>query len=134
MTAVALSLAAGAASAAEWAGTITDIDETANHIVVRNEARPDQQQVFAVSDTNTVGATTQDLQEGDQVSIFYATPGGPTGGPINAMRISKVGEEADAAQMGDTTAWRGSKDRSSLWATPPRKVSRWMSCRRAIRW
>ena len=108
LTAVALALAAGAASAAEWTGTITEIDEVANRIVVSDEARPDQEQVFAVSDTNTVGATIQDLQEGDQVSIFYATVGAPTGDPINAMRISKVGEEADAAQMGDTAEWRGS--------------------------
>ena len=107
LTAVALALAAGAASAAEWTGTITEIDEVANRIVVSNEARPDQEQEFAVSDTNTVGATTQDLQEGDQVSIFYATPGAPTGDPINAMRITKVGEEADAAEMGDTAEWRG---------------------------
>jgi hypothetical protein len=81
-------------------------------IVVSDETRPDQQQVFAVSDTNTVGATIDELQEGDQVSIFYATPGAPgtTGTPINAMRISKVGEEADAAQMGDTAEWRGAVD------------------------
>lgn len=106
---VTLALAAGAASAAEWTGTIEEIDPVANTIAVNNETRPDQQQLFTVSEQNTVGASIDDLQEGDQVSIFYATPGAPgtTGDPINAMRITKVGEEADAAQMGDTAEWRG---------------------------
>ena len=108
-----LALSAGTASAAEWTGTIQEIDPVARNIVVSDEARPDQQQIFAVSDTNTVGATIDDLQEGDQVSIFYATPGAPgtTGDPINAMRITKVGGEADAAQMGDTAEWRGAVER-----------------------
>lgn len=106
---VALALAAGAASAADWTGTIEEIDPVANTILVSNETRPDQELLFAVSDTNTVGASIDDLQEGDQVSIFYATPGAPgtTGEPVNAMRVTKVGEEADAAQMGDTAEWRG---------------------------
>ena len=104
---VALALAAGAASASEWTGTIQEIDPVAGVIVVSSQAAPDQEQAFEVSDTNTVGATLEDLQEGDEVSIFYATVGAPTGDPINAMRITKVGEEADAAQMGDTAEWRG---------------------------
>ena len=110
---MALALAAGAATAAQWTGTIEQINEVQRTIVVSDEARPDQQLVFAVSDTNTVGATIQDLREGDQVNIFYATPGAPstTGEPINAMRISEVGEAADAAQMGDTAEWRGTVDR-----------------------
>ena len=109
----ALALAAGAASAAEWTGTIEEIDQTRNTILVNDQTRPDQQLLFAVSGQNTVGATIDDLQEGDQVSIFYATPGSPatTGQPVNAMRITKVGEEAaDAAQMADTAEWRGAVD------------------------
>jgi hypothetical protein len=70
MTAVALALAARAASAAEWTGTIEEIDEAGSRIVVSDETRPDQKRVFAVSDTNTVGPGLDELEEGDKVSIF----------------------------------------------------------------
>ena len=108
--AVALALAAGAASAAQWTGTVEQINEVQRTIVVSDETRPDQQHVFTVSDMNTVGATIQDLREGDQVSIFYAASGAREGQPTNAMRIEKVGEAADAAQMGDAAEWRGTVD------------------------
>jgi len=108
--AVALALAAGAASAAQWTGTVEQINEVQRTIVVNDETRPDQQHVFTVSDMNTVGATIPDLREGDQVSIFYSAAGAREGQPTNAMRIEKVGEAADAAQMGDTAEWRGTVD------------------------
>lgn len=44
---MALALAAGAATAAQWTGTIEQINEVQRTIVVSDEARPDQQQVFA---------------------------------------------------------------------------------------
>ena len=92
MTAVALALAAGAASADEWTGTITEIDETGGRIVVSDETRPDQQRVFAVSDTNTVGPALKELKEGDKVSVFFADDQAESGQPINAMTIEKVAE------------------------------------------
>ena len=110
MTAVALALAAGVASAAEWTGTITEIDEVSRNIVVRNEARPELEQVFAVSETNTVGATIDDLQQGEKVSIFPADDATESGQPINAMQIDKVAEAGDAAQMGGTAACEGAVD------------------------
>ena len=81
---------ASAASAGEWTGTIKEIDETSRNIVVTDAAAPDQEQVFAVSETNTVGATIDDLKEGDQVKIFYADSDTESGQPINAMQIDKV--------------------------------------------
>ena len=90
MTAVGLALTAGTASADEWTGTITEIDETAGNIVVTSETAPDQEEVFTVSDTNTVGATLADLKEGDKVTVFYADD--DTGDPMNAMQIDKVEE------------------------------------------
>ena len=72
VAAVILALSAGAASASQWVGTIQDIDEVSRNIVVRNAYAPEREEVFAVSDTNTVGATIDDLQEGDRVRIFYA--------------------------------------------------------------
>jgi hypothetical protein len=94
-TAVALALSAGAASAAEWTGTIEEIDETSRSIVVGNSVRPDQILTFAVSDTNTVGATLEDLQEGDTVRVFYAESGTESGIPFNAMEIDRVAAAAD---------------------------------------
>lgn len=108
--AVALALAAGAASAAEWTGTITKIDQAGNNITVSNETRPDQQRIFAVSDTNTVGATIDHLREGDHVSIFYSSQDEQSGHPINAMTIEKVSETGDAA-MRDTAQWAGTVER-----------------------
>jgi Cu/Ag efflux protein CusF len=90
--AAAVAAVASAASAAEWTGTIKDIDETAGNIVVTDEAAPDQEEVFAVSNTNTVGATLQDLKEGDKVKIFYSESETESGDPINAMQIDKVEE------------------------------------------
>jgi hypothetical protein len=107
MTAVALALTAGAASAGEWTGTITEIDEVAGRIVVSDETRPDQQRVFAVSDENTIGPTVDELEDGDQVSIFYADSEDDSGQPINATTIEKVADTGDAAEMGDTAEWEG---------------------------
>jgi Cu/Ag efflux protein CusF len=107
MTAVALALAAGAASAAEWTGTITEIDEVAGRIVVSDETRPDQQRVFAVSDENTVGPAMEELREGDKVSIFFADDQSESGQPVNAMTIERVAETGDAAMTGDTAQWEG---------------------------
>jgi Cu/Ag efflux protein CusF len=90
--AAAMAAMASAAGAAEWTGTIKDIDETAGHIVVTDEAAPDQEEVFAVSNTNTVGATLQDLKEGDKVRIFYSASEKERSDPINAMQIDKVEE------------------------------------------
>jgi hypothetical protein len=133
MTAVALALAARAASAAEWTGTIEEIDEAGSRIVVSDETRPDQKRVFAVSDTNTVGPGLDELEEGDKVSIFYAESDSDSGHPINATTIEKVAEAGEAAEMGETAAWEGAVDevderaparlrsraRSSPWARPP---------------
>jgi Cu/Ag efflux protein CusF len=108
MTAVALALAAGAASADEWTGTITEIDEVAGRIVVSDETRPDQQRVFAVSDTNTVGPALDELREGDKISIFFADDQAESGQPVNAMTIEKVAESGDAAQMSESSEMQGS--------------------------
>jgi hypothetical protein len=110
MTAVALALAAGAASATEWTGTIEEIDEAGSRIVVSDETRPDQKRVFAVSDTNTVGPGLDELEEGDKVSIFYADSESDSGQPINATTIEKVAEAGDAAEMGETAEWEGAVD------------------------
>jgi len=96
-TAVALALAAGAASAANWTGTIEEIDEISRNIIVSNSARPDQIMTFAVSDTNTVGATIEDLREGDTVNVFYAESGTDSGMPVNAMQIDQIEAAADTA-------------------------------------
>lgn len=88
--AAAIAAMASAASADEWTGTIKEIDETSGNIVVTNAAAPDREEVFAVSDTTTAGATLADLKEGDKVKIFYADD--DTGDPINAMQIDKVEE------------------------------------------
>ncbi|MGH6899283.1 MAG: hypothetical protein ACREJ5_22490 [Geminicoccaceae bacterium] len=97
-TAVALALAAGAASAAEWTGTIEQIDEVSRNIIVSNSVRPDQIMTFAVSDTNTVGATIEDLREGDTVRVFYAESGTESGIPVNAMQIDQVAAADTAAR------------------------------------
>jgi hypothetical protein len=110
-TAVALTLAAGAAGAGEWTGTIAAIDETASKIVVSNETRPDQQRIFAVSDTNTVGPSIDELRKGDKVSIFYSDAETGSGHPINAMTIERVSETGDAAMRGDTAEWTGTVER-----------------------
>jgi hypothetical protein len=88
----AIAAIASVASAGEWTGTIKEIDETAGSMIVTDAAAPDQQEVFAVSDTNTVGATLQDLEEGDKVKIFYSDAETDSGDPINAMQIEKVEE------------------------------------------
>lgn len=103
-TAVALALGAGMASAAEWTGTITEIDQAASNITVSNDA--DEQRIFAVSDMNTVGATIDDLREGDEISVFYSSADEDSGPVINAMTIQKVSETGDAA-MQDTAQWAG---------------------------
>ena len=88
--AAAIGVMASAASADEWTGTIKEINETAGSIVVTNAEAPDREEVGAVSDTNTVGATLADLKEGYKVTIFYADD--DTGDPNNAMQIDKVEE------------------------------------------
>lgn len=110
-TAVALALAAGAASADEVTGTITEIDATARNIMVTDETRPEEQRVFAVSDTNTVGPTIDELREGDRVTIFFADTDVQSGMPINALTIERVSETGDAAMMGDTAEWAGTVER-----------------------
>jgi hypothetical protein len=110
MTAVALALVAGAASAGEWTGTITEIDEASARIVVSEETRPDQKQVLAVSDTNTVGPGLDELEEGHKVSVFYADSESDSGQPINATTIEKVADAGDAAQTGETAEWAGAVD------------------------
>lgn len=105
VAAVILALSAGAASASQWVGAIQDIDEVSRNIVVRNAYAPEREEVFAVSDTNTVGATIDDLQEGDRVRIFYADP--EEGGVINAMQIDKLSSEGDAAMTGEAQEMQG---------------------------
>ena len=111
VTAVGLALAAGAASADEVTGTITEIDATARNIMVTDETRPEEQRVFAVSETNTVGPGIDELAEGDRVTIFFADSDVQSGMPINAMTIERVSETGDAAMMGDTAEWAGAVER-----------------------
>jgi hypothetical protein len=66
MTAVALVLAARAASAAEWTGRIGEIAAAGSRIVASDETRPDQKRVFAVSDANTVGPRLDEPRGGRQ--------------------------------------------------------------------
>jgi hypothetical protein len=97
-SAIALALAAGAATAGEWTDTITNIDPI-GRIVVSNDTN--QERVFAVSDSNTVGPELDELEEGDKVSIFYADSEDDTGQPINATTIEKVDETHDATTTDD---------------------------------
>jgi hypothetical protein len=78
--------------------------------VVSDETRPDQERVFAVSDTNTVGPGLDELKEGDKVSIFYADSESDSGQPINATTIEKVADTGDAAMTGETAEVEGAVD------------------------
>lgn len=104
--ATALVIGAGAASAGEWTGTVEKIDPVGGNITVSNEVRPEQDMIFAVSDTNTVGATINDLQEGDQVTVFFAGSDTESGMPVNAMQIDVVAE-AGAMATAETAEMEG---------------------------
>jgi Trk K+ transport system NAD-binding subunit len=80
----ALVLAAGTASAAQMSGQIVDIDRTGGTLTIGDT-------IFAVSPTNTVGPNLTELQEGDEVQIFYSEQT-DTEMRYNAMTITKVGE------------------------------------------
>lgn len=80
----ALVLAAGTASAAQMSGQIVDIDRTGGTLTIGDT-------IFAASPTNTVGPNLTELQEGDEVQIFYSEQT-DTEMRYNAMTITKVGE------------------------------------------
>lgn len=79
--AMAIAAIASVATASETTGTVEEIDLPQGTILVED-------QLFAVSDTNTVGATIEDLKEGDQVRVFFADS--DSGDPINAMQVDKL--------------------------------------------
>jgi hypothetical protein len=85
-TAIALGLAAGAASAAQFTGTIEEIDLISRNIVVSSSAGTDETMTFAVSETNTVGAMIDQLEEGETVRVFYGAASARGTAPVNAMR------------------------------------------------
>ena len=111
VAAAVLALSAGVASAGQWVGTIQEIDEVSRNITVQSQFRPELEGVFAVSDMNTVGATIDDLQEGDRVRVFYAESDSDSGWPMNAMQIDKLSGEGDAAMMGATQEMEGQVER-----------------------
>jgi hypothetical protein len=79
----ALLLMAHAASAGEVTGAVSSIDLTANTFVVDGKT-------YAASPTNTVGVKLSELQEGDTVTVEFATQDANTGKqPINAMALKK---------------------------------------------
>jgi hypothetical protein len=88
-TAIALGLTASAASAAEFTGTIEEIDRIARNILV-SSAGTDETMRFAVSDTNTVGARIDELEEGETVHVFYGAASAEGTAPVNAMQIDQV--------------------------------------------
>lgn len=79
----ALVLIAHGASADEVTGAISNIDLTANTFMVGDRT-------YAASPENTVGDKLSDLQEGDQITVEFATQDANTGKqPINAMSLEK---------------------------------------------
>ena len=79
----ALLLVAHAASADEVTGAGSNINLTANTFMVEGKT-------YAASPTNTVGVKLSELQEGDTVTVEFATQDANTGKqPINAMALKK---------------------------------------------
>jgi hypothetical protein len=119
MAAIAPALAAGAASAGEWTGTITEIDEVARNIVVRSEAMPERDRVFALFGNTAVGPTIDDLKEGDKVSILFADSDTESGMPVNATTIDKVGEGSSCQSL---IAAPCQSELRCVWQSPTRAI------------
>jgi hypothetical protein len=82
--AVALGLAAMAASADELTGTISDIDLNRNTFMLEGKT-------FTASPENTEGPKLSELAEGDKVTIEAEQIENPQKGePINVMTIRKA--------------------------------------------
>jgi hypothetical protein len=81
--AAALALWAAAASADQITGTISNIDLTRNTFMVEGKT-------YTASPNNTVGNKLTELKDGDKVRVDFATVGGVTKEPINAMTLHKV--------------------------------------------
>ena len=80
--AAALAMGASLAHADEVSGEITMIDLTDNTFEVDGK-------LFAASPQNTVGPDLSELEEGQEVTVSYETPG-VTPQPWNAMTITEV--------------------------------------------
>jgi hypothetical protein len=79
----ALVLMAHAATAGEVTGAVSNIDLKANTFMVDGKT-------YAASPSNTVGVKLGDLEEGDTVTVEFATQDANTGKqPINAMALKK---------------------------------------------
>ena len=80
----ALALSAASASADEVTGTISDIDRTRGTFEVDG-------MLFTASPENTVGVDLSELEEGDSVTVTFATAAETTGDPVtNAMTLQKA--------------------------------------------
>jgi hypothetical protein len=81
--AAALALGASLAHADEVKGMIENIDLTQNTFMVGDK-------LFTASPMNTVGPKLEELKEGEEITVFFETPGeSGSDKPINAMTISK---------------------------------------------
>jgi hypothetical protein len=84
-TVAAVAAIAAVASAGELTGTLEEIDLTQGTITVEG-------QLFAVSDTNTAGATIEDLKERDEMQVSFADS--DSGEPIEPMQVDTPGRSA----------------------------------------
>jgi len=78
--AAALAMGASLANADEATGPVMNIDLTDNTFEVDGK-------LFTASPTNTVGPDLSELEEGQEVTVSYETPG-ETAPPWNAMTIT----------------------------------------------
>ena len=82
--AAALAMGASLAQADEAKGPIQNIDLTENTFEVDGK-------LFTASPQNTVGPDLSELQEGEEIVVFYETPGA-TPQPWNARTIETAPE------------------------------------------
>lgn len=81
--AAAIAFTASALSAEEAKGPIQNINRTNNTFQVGDK-------LFTASPDNTMGLKLSELQDGDNVRVQFAIPGGATSGkPINAMKLER---------------------------------------------
>jgi hypothetical protein len=78
----ALGMGASLAQADEATGPVMNIDLTRNTFEVDGK-------LFTASPANTVGPALSELEEGDEVTVSYQTPG-DTPSPYNAMTITEA--------------------------------------------
>jgi hypothetical protein len=77
-------------SCREATGTIHNINLNRNTFQIQGSGTERDEYTWTASPTNTVGAKLSDLQEGDKVTIQYATDPGKQKQPINVMVLKKA--------------------------------------------